>query len=230
VDGGGPRARERSAGTERAQSKRRLRHRIVFRQGRRTRSDGAWRAPARRGAGPAASGKESSWRHGLCDARAVRAREPAGACMHGFAAGGEARASRDRDPGPRSSHDRQGHQSAPQGRYRGEARRRASGGEALAGGLADSAGARTSARYAQARAVDRRQDRAPFRRKQMDHGRGRAPPRSSGARAQRHDPGRTRHLHGGSTEPRRAASRPRGALTAPGASHTRRGRGWLGNP
>ena len=54
--------------------------------------------------------------------------------------------------------------------------------------------ARAAVRDAEARHVDRRQDRHGLGREQVDHRRGSARPCPSRARAVRHDPGRPRHL------------------------------------
>ena len=53
---------------------------------------------------------------------------------------------------------------------------------------------RPPAHNPQAGAVDRRQDRAPLGRIEVDHGRGRPRPRPPRPRPQRHDPRRPRHL------------------------------------
>ena len=77
----------------------------------------------------------------------------------------------------------QGHPPAAARGHRSDARRRAGGGEALARRLAHAAQARPPADHAQARAVDRRQDRASIGRIEVDHRRGRARPCPSRAGA-----------------------------------------------
>ena len=89
---------------------------------------------------------------------------------------------------------------------------------------------RPPADHAQARAVDRRQDRAALRRIEMDHRRGRAPPCPPRACPLRHDPRRARHLSRRRAAARRSPSRPRGALAAARAADPRRGGRRLGNP
>ena len=134
-------------------------------------------------------------RHRLCDARALRAQSTRGpACADLLVAAGPARVVVAlRDPDPRTN---------GAGLARLEAagiavetglgaprRRRIRSPAILSRGQA-----RPAVRHAQARHVDRRQDRHRVRREPLDHRRGGARPCPSRARPRRHDPGRPRHL------------------------------------
>ena len=179
MDGEGDRARRGGAGPLRSQSQRRLRHRRAIGQGRRQGLDGGGRAPACRGR-RAHRGRQARRRSDrLRLARTLRPRERTRPGLHRLAAGSETRAGRDCVEGPRSAHLGQGHSPPSPRGHRSHSRGRARGRPALAFGLADPASARPPADHAQARLVDRRQDRLAFGRVQMDHRRGCSPPRPS---------------------------------------------------
>ena len=90
--------------------------------------------------------------------------------------------------------------------------------------------ARPATRHAEVGVVDRRKDRAAFGREQMDHRRGCAQARPSGARAFGHDPRRPRHLSGGRAAARRATAGAGRLVAAPGAADSRREGRRMGNP